>query len=160
MAKNINTGLDAEDEINTGRVEINTGFEDVNTGSTKVDTGRTSISTYSIFLSPQKGQREGKASDARVKRHGLQLEQETSKKQEIDIEDGSITEGKDKVVKEEEAEGKDKVVKEEEAEVPVKKTGKRKKQKARKGINIDKTAQDEFNNKRESFVKDRIKDAS
>ncbi|GKC58992.1 hypothetical protein Tco_1086590, partial [Tanacetum coccineum] len=61
MAKNINTGLDAEDEINTGRVEINTGIEDVNTGSTKVDTGRTSISTSSIILSPKKGQREGKA---------------------------------------------------------------------------------------------------
>ncbi|GJW79722.1 putative ribonuclease H-like domain-containing protein [Tanacetum coccineum] len=53
MAKNINTGLDAEDEINTGRVEINTGIEDVNTGSTKVDTGRTSISTSSIILSPK-----------------------------------------------------------------------------------------------------------
>ncbi|GKF52886.1 hypothetical protein Tco_0159796, partial [Tanacetum coccineum] len=59
MAKNINTGLDAEDEINTGRVEINTsrveintGIKDVNTSSTNVDTGRTSISTYSIILSP------------------------------------------------------------------------------------------------------------
>ncbi|GJS97604.1 uncharacterized mitochondrial protein-like protein [Tanacetum coccineum] len=61
MAKNINTGLDAEDEINTGRVEINTGIEDVNTGSTKVDTGRTSISTSSIILSLKMGQREGKA---------------------------------------------------------------------------------------------------
>ncbi|GJT17043.1 putative ribonuclease H-like domain-containing protein [Tanacetum coccineum] len=61
IAKNINTGLDAEDEINTGRVEINTGIKDVNTGSTKVDTGRTSISTSSIILSPKKGQREGKA---------------------------------------------------------------------------------------------------
>ncbi|GJT57943.1 hypothetical protein Tco_0992997 [Tanacetum coccineum] len=48
--------------------------------------------------------------EARVKRHGLQLEQETSKKQKIDIEDDSITKGKDKVVKEEEAEvPKDKV---------------------------------------------------
>ncbi|GJV29699.1 uncharacterized mitochondrial protein-like protein [Tanacetum coccineum] len=62
----------------------------------------------------------------------LQLEQETSKKQKIDIEDDSITKGKDKVVKEEEA------------EVPVKKTGKRRKQKARKGINIANTAQDEM----------------
>ncbi|GKF31526.1 hypothetical protein Tco_0101324, partial [Tanacetum coccineum] len=61
MAKNINTGLDAEDEINTGRVEFNTDIEDVNIGSTKVDTGRTSISTSSIILSPKKGQREGKA---------------------------------------------------------------------------------------------------
>ncbi|GJV10423.1 putative ribonuclease H-like domain-containing protein [Tanacetum coccineum] len=41
MAKKINTGLDAEDEINTGRVEINSGIEDVNTVVTKVDTGRT-----------------------------------------------------------------------------------------------------------------------
>ncbi|GJU94610.1 hypothetical protein Tco_1319366 [Tanacetum coccineum] len=279
MAKNINTRLDAEDEINTGRVKINTVIEDVNTGSTKVDTGRTSISTSSIILSPKKGQREGKAqmveediqathktkeqirqeevgleeairlqaqmdeeaevqeaaqfyteedydtirvkleaniekkfyaeqkakekrgkpmkqtqqreymstfiknqsswklsqlkklsfeelktefeklmksiesfvpmeTEARVKRHGLQLEQETSKKQKIDIEDASITKGKDKVVKEEEA------------EVPVKKTGKRRKQKARKGINIAKTAQDEFNNEREAFVKDKVKDDS
>ncbi|GKF01520.1 hypothetical protein Tco_0028443, partial [Tanacetum coccineum] len=53
------------------------------------------------------------------------LEQETSKKQKIDIEDASITNGKDEVVKEEEV------------EVPVKKTRMRRKQKARKGINID-----------------------
>ncbi|GKA55840.1 hypothetical protein Tco_0754912 [Tanacetum coccineum] len=61
MAKKINTELDVEDEINTGRVEINSGIEDVNTGSSKVDTGRTSISTSSIIHSPKKGQREGKA---------------------------------------------------------------------------------------------------
>ncbi|GKF38230.1 hypothetical protein Tco_0118291, partial [Tanacetum coccineum] len=48
------------------------------------------------------------------------LEQETSKKQKIDIEDASITKGKDEVVKEEET------------EVPVKKTRMRRKQKARK----------------------------
>ncbi|GJV93591.1 putative ribonuclease H-like domain-containing protein [Tanacetum coccineum] len=42
--------------------------------------------------------------EARVKRHGLQLEQETSKKQKIDIEDASITKGKDEVVKEKETE--------------------------------------------------------
>ncbi|GJT22995.1 hypothetical protein Tco_0892932 [Tanacetum coccineum] len=86
--------------------------------------------------------------EARVKRHGLQLEQETLKKQKIDIQDASITKGKDKVVKEEET------------EVPVKKTGMRRKQKARKGINIDKTAQDEFNKEREAYVKDKVKDAS
>ncbi|GJZ25412.1 hypothetical protein Tco_0569665 [Tanacetum coccineum] len=66
----------------------------------------------------------------------------------IDIEDASITKGKDEVVKEEEA------------KVPVKKTGKRRKQKARKGINIAKTTQDEFNNEREAFMKDKVKDAS
>ncbi|GKF21012.1 hypothetical protein Tco_0069650, partial [Tanacetum coccineum] len=37
MAKNINTGLDVEEEINTGKEEINTGIEEVSTGSTKVD---------------------------------------------------------------------------------------------------------------------------
>ncbi|GJS25601.1 hypothetical protein Tco_0454233 [Tanacetum coccineum] len=37
VAKNINTGLDAEEEINTGREEINIGIEEVSTGSTKVD---------------------------------------------------------------------------------------------------------------------------
>ncbi|GJX46379.1 hypothetical protein Tco_0271569 [Tanacetum coccineum] len=52
-----------------------------------------------------------------------------------------------------EARGKDEVVQ-------VKKTGMRRKQKARKGINIAKTAQDEFNNKREEFVKDKVRDAS
>ncbi|GKA90666.1 hypothetical protein Tco_0812536 [Tanacetum coccineum] len=86
--------------------------------------------------------------EARVKRHGLQLEQETSKKQKIDIEDDSITKGKDEVVKEEET------------EVPVKKIGMRRKQKARKGINIDKTAQDEFNKEREAYVKAMLKDFS
>ncbi|GJY24601.1 hypothetical protein Tco_0398259, partial [Tanacetum coccineum] len=35
MAKKINTGLDAEDEINTGRVEINFGSENVNTEKEK-----------------------------------------------------------------------------------------------------------------------------
>ncbi|GJY19682.1 putative ribonuclease H-like domain-containing protein [Tanacetum coccineum] len=49
--KNINTGLDAEEEINTGREEINIGIEEVSTGSTKVDSGTAS----------KRGQREGKA---------------------------------------------------------------------------------------------------
>ncbi|GKB69590.1 hypothetical protein Tco_0931002 [Tanacetum coccineum] len=37
MAKKIDTGLNAEEEINTGKEEINTGIEEVSTGSTKVD---------------------------------------------------------------------------------------------------------------------------
>ncbi|GJX79688.1 hypothetical protein Tco_0327837 [Tanacetum coccineum] len=62
VAKNINIGLDAEEEINTGIKDVNTGsIEDVNTGSSKVDTGRTSISTSSIVHSLKNGQREGKA---------------------------------------------------------------------------------------------------
>ncbi|GKE91439.1 hypothetical protein Tco_1572534, partial [Tanacetum coccineum] len=51
MAKNIDTGLDAKEKINTGREEINTGIEKVSTGSTKIDSGTAS----------ERGQREGKA---------------------------------------------------------------------------------------------------
>ncbi|GKF32005.1 hypothetical protein Tco_0101803, partial [Tanacetum coccineum] len=51
VAKIINTGLDAKEEINTGRIEINTGIKDVNTSSAKVDSGTDS----------KRGQREGKA---------------------------------------------------------------------------------------------------
>ncbi|GJU33819.1 hypothetical protein Tco_1182173 [Tanacetum coccineum] len=51
MAKKIDIGLDAKEEINIGREEINTGIKDVNTGSTKVDSGTAS----------KRGQREGKA---------------------------------------------------------------------------------------------------
>ncbi|GJT60960.1 hypothetical protein Tco_1004493 [Tanacetum coccineum] len=47
----IDTGLDDEEEINTGREEVNTGIEEVSTGSTKVDSGTAS----------KRGQREGKA---------------------------------------------------------------------------------------------------
>ncbi|GKD71038.1 hypothetical protein Tco_1325128, partial [Tanacetum coccineum] len=230
MAKKINTGLDAEDEINTGRVEINTGIEDVNTSSTKVDSAgleeaislqaqmdeevakpihldkmlakrvqeeqelleqqlkrkaevqkaaqfyteedwdtiraKLEANTEKKFYAEQKAKAKRKLktevkklmksiesfvpmeTEARVKRHGLQLEQETSKKQKIDIKDALITKGKDEVVKEEEA------------EMPVKKTRMRRKQKARKGINIAKTAKDEFNNEREAFMKDKVKDAS
>ncbi|GJY32433.1 hypothetical protein Tco_0416902 [Tanacetum coccineum] len=51
IAKKIDTGLDVEEEINTGREEINTGIEEVSTGSTKVNSGTAS----------ERGQREGKA---------------------------------------------------------------------------------------------------
>ncbi|GJX36384.1 hypothetical protein Tco_0247941 [Tanacetum coccineum] len=51
VAKNINIGLDPEEEINTGRDEINIGIEEVSTSSTKVDSGTAS----------KRGQREGKA---------------------------------------------------------------------------------------------------
>ncbi|GJR41405.1 hypothetical protein Tco_1217089 [Tanacetum coccineum] len=55
---------------------------------------------------------------------------------------------------------KDKVVKDEEAEVLVKKVGMRMKQKARKGIKIDKAAQDKSKEEREAFMKENIKGAS
>ncbi|GKA93925.1 hypothetical protein Tco_0815911 [Tanacetum coccineum] len=63
-------------------------------------------------------------SEERVKRAGVQLEQESSKKQKIVVEDVPVTEEKVEVVKKEE---------------PIKRTGKRKKQKARKGTHANKT---------------------
>ncbi|GKD97547.1 hypothetical protein Tco_1381444 [Tanacetum coccineum] len=50
MAKKIDTGLDAEEEVNTSREEVNTGIEEVSTGSTKIDSGTVS----------KRSQREGK----------------------------------------------------------------------------------------------------
>ncbi|GJV78341.1 putative ribonuclease H-like domain-containing protein [Tanacetum coccineum] len=159
MAKNINTGLDAEDTINTGRVEINSGIEDVNTGKaqmveediqathkTKEQIGQEEAGlekairlqaqmdeevTKLIHLDKmvaKRVQEEQELSEQQLKRKAevqevaqfyteedwdtirakleanTELEQETSKKQKIDIEDASITKGKDEVVKEEEAE--------------------------------------------------------
>ncbi|GKA72092.1 hypothetical protein Tco_0778308 [Tanacetum coccineum] len=66
VAKNINTGLDAEEEINTGREEIHTGIEDVSTGSTKVDSGTAS----------KRGQREGKCT--------TQMDEEVAKQIHLD----------------------------------------------------------------------------
>ncbi|GJU05560.1 hypothetical protein Tco_1121990 [Tanacetum coccineum] len=134
MAKNINTGLDAEDEINTSRVEINTGIEDE-----EPELSEQQLKRKAEF---QKAAHFYTEEDWDIIRAKLEANIE------IDIEDASITKGKDEVVKEEEA------------EVPVKKTGMRRKQKARKGINIAKTIQDEFNNEREAFMKDKVKDAS
>ncbi|GJV90043.1 putative ribonuclease H-like domain-containing protein [Tanacetum coccineum] len=52
------------------------------------------------------------------------------------------------------------VAKEEEIERPVKKRGKRKKQTARKGIHVDKTAQYETEEEREAHMKDKVTDPS
>ncbi|GKE98662.1 hypothetical protein Tco_0022013, partial [Tanacetum coccineum] len=73
--------------------------------------------------------------DERVKRQGVQLEQEFSKNQK-NIEE------------------------EEEIEKSVKKRGKIRKQKARKGIHIDKTAHDESEEEMEAFMKDKVTSAS
>ncbi|GJV82903.1 hypothetical protein Tco_1522801 [Tanacetum coccineum] len=71
-----------------------------------------------------------------VKRQGVQPEQELSKKQKIE----DIPE--EKIVK------------------PIMKRGKRKKQIARKGKHIDKTAMDEAEEEREEYMKDKVKGAS
>ncbi|GJW72829.1 putative ribonuclease H-like domain-containing protein [Tanacetum coccineum] len=52
------------------------------------------------------------------------------------------------------------IVKEEDIEKPIKKAGKRKKQKARKGIHVDKTAHDETKEEMEAFMKDKVTGAS
>ncbi|GJZ42262.1 hypothetical protein Tco_0589148 [Tanacetum coccineum] len=76
------------------------------------------------------------ATKAQLKRYGEELQKEISKKQRINAKDVSDTEEKVGKVKEEE---------------PVKRVGKRKKQKARKGISIDKSPQgDSETNKEES----------
>ncbi|GJV23527.1 hypothetical protein Tco_1376222 [Tanacetum coccineum] len=66
------------------------------------------------------------ATKAKLKRYGEELQTKTSKKQKIDDKDVPAIGEKVAEVKEEE---------------PVKRTGKRKKQKARKGISVDKNAQ-------------------
>ncbi|GKE27322.1 hypothetical protein Tco_1442706 [Tanacetum coccineum] len=72
----------------------------------------------------------------RVKRQGVQLEQELSKKQKIEY------------------------VPKEKVEEPIKNIGKRKKQIARKGTHIDKSAKDEAEEEKEAFMKDKVKGAS
>ncbi|GJY68929.1 hypothetical protein Tco_0471911 [Tanacetum coccineum] len=52
------------------------------------------------------------------------------------------------------------ITKEEEIEKSIKKRGKIRKQKARKGIHIDKTAHDESEEEREAFMKDKVTSAS
>ncbi|GJZ48976.1 hypothetical protein Tco_0603166 [Tanacetum coccineum] len=77
------------------------------------------------------------ATKAKLKRYGEELQTKTSKKQRFDDKDVPAIE--DKVVE----------VKEEE---PVKRTGKRKKQKARKGINVDKSAQEDSETDKDESV--------
>ncbi|GJR05451.1 hypothetical protein Tco_0528435 [Tanacetum coccineum] len=77
------------------------------------------------------------ATKAQLKRYGEELQTEISKKQRIDDKDVSDTEEKVGKVKEEE---------------PVKRVGKRKKQKARKGISIDKSPQGDSETDKEESV--------
>ncbi|GKD40511.1 hypothetical protein Tco_1260718 [Tanacetum coccineum] len=58
MAKKIDTGLDAEEEVNTGREEVNIGREEINTGIEKVSTGSTKVDSGTAS---ERSQREGKA---------------------------------------------------------------------------------------------------
>ncbi|GJU60241.1 hypothetical protein Tco_1238007 [Tanacetum coccineum] len=77
------------------------------------------------------------ATKTKLKRYGEELQTKTSKKQRFD--DKDVPAEGEKVAK----------VKEEE---PVKRTGKRKKQKSRKGINVDKSAQEDSETDKEESV--------
>ncbi|GJX64053.1 hypothetical protein Tco_0298396 [Tanacetum coccineum] len=77
VAKNINTGLDAEEEINTGKEEINIGSEEVSTGSTKVDSGTAS----------KRGQREGKAQIVKEDIQATHKTKEQIRQEEVGLEE-------------------------------------------------------------------------
>ncbi|GKC02077.1 hypothetical protein Tco_0993687, partial [Tanacetum coccineum] len=77
------------------------------------------------------------ATKAQLKRYGEEIQTEISKKQRIDDKDVSEIEEKVGKVKEEE---------------PIKRVGKRKKQKARKGISIDKSLQGDSETDKEELV--------
>ncbi|GJS14170.1 hypothetical protein Tco_0408642 [Tanacetum coccineum] len=85
--------------------------------------------------------------EERIKRPSEELEQETPKKQKIDDKNVPVTEENVKHVKEEEI------------EKSVKKRGKIRKQKARRGLNTDKTAQS-GTEEREAYMKEKITNPS
>ncbi|GJU29748.1 hypothetical protein Tco_1173337 [Tanacetum coccineum] len=99
--------------------------------------GRRNFQTIHWMLYWLKDWKKKKTTKAQLKRYGEELQTEISKKQMIDDKDVSNTEEKVGNVKEEE---------------PVKRTGKRKKQKARKGINVDKSAQEDTETDKEESV--------
>ncbi|GJV03580.1 hypothetical protein Tco_1337149 [Tanacetum coccineum] len=174
----INTGIE---DVNTGRVEKNSGIEDVNTGSTKVDTEdiQATHKTKEQIRQEEAGLEEAIRLQAQMDEEvskQIHLDKMVAKRVQEEQDSQATTEKNEESLRlnlkadrrglkalcpmETEARGKDELVKEEEAEVLVKKTGMKRKQKARKGINIAQTTQDEFNNEREAFVKDKVKDAS
>ncbi|GJZ76724.1 hypothetical protein Tco_0641396 [Tanacetum coccineum] len=77
------------------------------------------------------------ATKIKLKRYGEELQIKTSKKHRFDDKDVPAEEDKVAEVKEEE---------------PVKRTGKRKKQKARKGVNVDKSAQEDLETDKDESV--------
>ncbi|GKD48414.1 hypothetical protein Tco_1277390, partial [Tanacetum coccineum] len=167
---------DAEEEINTSREEINTGIEEA-THKTKEQLRQEEAGLeQAIKLQAQLDEEVAKqihldkmiakrmvdmvnqrkkhfaeerakidtfvpinleATKAKLKRYGEELQTKTSKKQRIDDKDVPAIGEKVAEVKEEE---------------PVKRTGKRKKQKARKGINVDKSAQEDSETDKEESV--------
>ncbi|GKF61113.1 hypothetical protein Tco_0181167 [Tanacetum coccineum] len=48
--KDINTGLDAEVEVNTSKVDINTGSIEINTGREKINTGNAPVVVQTVNI--------------------------------------------------------------------------------------------------------------
>ncbi|GKA42871.1 hypothetical protein Tco_0735531 [Tanacetum coccineum] len=188
--KDISIGLDTEIELNTNSTEVNTSSTPVSTPSIvqKVNVivpslvkedGRHDKSEEEVLCRAKGKSKEEQANDTsitkrlykylhqeskflengsveklmksienfvpmkskeRVKRPGVQLEQETLKKQKTNVEDVPVTEKK--------------------VEELIKRTGKRKKQKARKGVQADKTAQHKAEEDMGALVKGNDRDSS
>ncbi|GKA20287.1 hypothetical protein Tco_0700276 [Tanacetum coccineum] len=120
--------------MSTGFEDISTGFEEVNTGFEKVNTGGLGVSTGSGQVSSDRVQREGKAP---MIVEETQAPKELQKQIQQEEANASVIEEEVAKVKEEET---------------AKRIGKRKKQKARKGINIDKSPQGDSETDEEESV--------
>ncbi|GJZ41183.1 putative ribonuclease H-like domain-containing protein, partial [Tanacetum coccineum] len=198
MAKKINTRLDAEEEINTGREKINTGREEINTGIEEVSTRI--VLRWILVLLVKRGQRVGMAllveEDIQVIHKNLRTnetrgcglkrpitkleanaeltkdvlgkdypEQDFAKrmaemvetierKPSVEVKRAKARENQKPMTQFDDKDVPtigEKVAKVKEEE-PVKRTGKRKKQKARKGINIDKSVQEDSKTDKEESV--------
>ncbi|GJX09714.1 hypothetical protein Tco_0199573 [Tanacetum coccineum] len=178
IEKDISTDLDADIE------DFNTGNEDFNAGSLGVSIGSGPVSTPSVVQtinvtipSPIKSQIEGKAPMTTeeiqaTKRTKAQIQQEKdglTEAMRLKLTFDELKTEFEKLVKSiknfvpmetDERVKRQVIAKEEEIEKSVKKRGKIRKQKARKGIHIDKTAHDESEEEREEFMKDKVTSAS
>ncbi|GKA59070.1 hypothetical protein Tco_0758383 [Tanacetum coccineum] len=168
MAKKINTRLDAEDEINTvdtGRREGKAQMveEDIQaTHKTKEQIRQEEAGLEeAIRLQAQMDEEVvkqihlDKMLAKRVQEEQELSEQQLKRKVEVQKAAQFYTEEDWDTIR-----GKDEVVKEEETEVSVKKTGMRRKQKARKGINIDMDCPKMSSTGKRRYVKDKVKDGS
>ncbi|GKA70792.1 hypothetical protein Tco_0776931, partial [Tanacetum coccineum] len=143
-------------DIDSGFEDISTGFEEVNTGFEKVNTGGLGVSTGSGPVSSARGQREGKApmiveETQAPKRTKEQIQQEEASLAEaIRLQTVSLNLlSRTRKFSHSTMELRSLIIKEEE---PVIRTGKRKKQKARKGINVDKSPQGDSETDEEESV--------
>ncbi|GJX52882.1 hypothetical protein Tco_0281251 [Tanacetum coccineum] len=150
VAKNINIGLDAEEEINTGIKDVNNGYSQNKEQMRQEEVGLEEAKKLQAQMDEEVAKQIHL--DKMIAKRMVDMNQGTWKlsqlkklnfeeiKEEFDkIDDKDVPAIGEKVAK----------VKEEEQ---VKRTGKRKKQKARKGINVDKSAQEDSETDKEESV--------